>query len=154
VARENVRNAIINHKQALNALVGIWSYNGPAIADVMKEDSSLRQNHLVVAFDAEPLTITAMEDGLIDAMVVQNPYQMGYQSVRLMHALVRKDSTAVKEMLPHQDQADGDTYDTGLKIVVPDNGSRLQANMFDKTTQFLKMAEFRKWLDKHHLTGS
>src|SRR5438132_5899180 len=35
-ARDNVRSAIRNHPD-LKALVGIWSYNAPAIADVVKE---------------------------------------------------------------------------------------------------------------------
>jgi ribose transport system substrate-binding protein len=154
VARENVRNAIANHKQNLHALVGIWSYNGPAIADVMKEDPDARKNHLVVAFDAEPLTIAAMGDGLVDAMVVQNPYEMGYQGVRLMKALVREDQATIAQMLPKHDRPDGDTYDTGLKIVVPDKGSPLRADMFAKDVQFLHLSQFREWLAQYHLTGS
>jgi ribose transport system substrate-binding protein len=154
VARENVRNAIANHKEKLKALVGIWSYNGPAIADVMKEDPKARKEHLVVAFDAEPLTIAAMSDGLVDAMVVQNPYEMGYQGVRLMKALVQKDQGVIGQMLPKHGQAEGDTYDTGLKIVVPDSGSPLRADQFSKGVQFLHLGEFREWLAKYHLTGS
>jgi putative heme-binding domain-containing protein len=154
VARENVRNAIANHKQNLNALVGIWSYNAPAIVDVVKKDANLRKEYLVVAFDAEPLAIAGMGDGMIDAMVVQNPYEMGYQGVRLMQALVRNDQATIKEMLPNQGKTDGDTYDTGLKVVVPDSGSRLQADMFDKKTQFLQLSKFREWLAKYKLTGS
>jgi len=154
VARENVRNAITNHKQSLNALVGIWSYNAPAIVDVVKKDANLRKDYLVVAFDAEPLAIAAMGDGMIDAMVVQNPYQMGYQGVRLMHALVRKDQKTVKDMLPSQGKPEGDIFDTGLKVVVPDGDSRLKADMFDKKTEFLPLAKFREWLAKYKLTGS
>src|SRR5580704_4832284 len=111
VARENVRNAIVNHKQDLNALVGIWSYNAPAIVDVVKKDANLRKEYLVVAFDAEPLAVAAMGDGMIDAMVVQNPYSIGYQGVRLMQALVRNDQATIKEMLPNQGKTDGDVYD-------------------------------------------
>jgi ribose transport system substrate-binding protein len=154
VARENVRNAIANHKRRLNALIGIWSYNGPAIADVMKKDAAARKSHLVVAFDAEPLTIAAMSEGLVDAMVVQNPYQMGYQGVRLMQALVRKDQATLRKMLPRQGKPDGDTYDTGLKVVVPGRGSPLRPAMLDKKTKFLRLDEFRKWLAEHTLTGS
>jgi ribose transport system substrate-binding protein len=154
VARENVRNAIANHKQNLNALVGIWSYNAPAIVDVVKKDAEVRKEHLVVAFDAEPLAIAGMGDGMIDAMVVQNPYEMGYQGVRLMQALVRNDPATIKEMLPNQGKLDGDVYDTGLKVVVPDSDSRLNAAMFDKKTQFLQLSKFREWLANFKLSGS
>jgi ribose transport system substrate-binding protein len=151
-ARENVRNAIRNHP-GLNTLVGIWSYNAPAIADVVK-GMDKRSQMTVVVFDAEPVAIRQMGEGLIDAMVVQNPYQMGYQGVKLMKALVEKDEATVKQMLPDQGKPDGDIYDTGLKVVVPDEGSPLKAEMFDKKTEFLKLSDFRKWLDKYKLTGS
>src|SRR5439155_1668781 len=88
-ARENVRNAILNHPK-LNTLVGIWSYNAPAIVDVVDKMKN-RKQFVIVAFDAEPLAIGQMAEGLIDAMVVQNPYQMGYQGVRSLKAMVEDD---------------------------------------------------------------
>ena len=151
-ARENVRNALNNHPK-LNTLVGIWSYNAPAIVDVVKE-KNVRDKVKVVAFDAEPDAIRQMGEGMIDAMVVQNPYEMGYQGVRLMKALIRDDQATVKEMLPRHGQPDGDIYDTGIKVVVPDAGSPLKADMFDKKTTFLKLSEFQEWLKKYNLTGS
>jgi ribose transport system substrate-binding protein len=151
-ARDNVRNAIRNHPD-LNTLVGIWSYNAPAIADVVKE-TGRRKDFTVVVFDAEPLAIQQIGEGLIDAMVVQNPYQMGYQGVRLLKALVQKDRATVKEMLPNEGKPEGDIIDTGLKVVVPDAGSPLKPEMFDKKTEFLKLGAFQKWLEKNHLTGS
>jgi ribose transport system substrate-binding protein len=151
-ARENVRNAIGNHPN-LKVLVGIWSYNAPAIADVVKE-KGVRDKFKVVVFDAEPVAIEKMDQGLIDAMVVQNPYEMGYQSVRLMKALIKDDKATIKEMLPKHGQPDGDVYDTGLKVVVPDKDSPLKREMFGEKTQFLKLSEFRDWLKKYNLTGS
>ena len=151
-ARENVRNAIANHP-GLNTLVGIWSYNAPAIADVVKE-TKRRKDFTVVVFDAEPLAIQQIGDGLIDAMVVQNPYQMGYQGVRLLKALYEKDQATIDKMLPKHGKDEGDLYDTGLKVVVPDEGSPLKASLFDKKTEFLKLSDFKKWLEKYKLTGS
>jgi ribose transport system substrate-binding protein len=151
-AKENVRNAITNHP-GLNVVVGIWSYNAPAIVDVVREKNA-RDKLTVVAFDAEPIAVEEMGKGMIDAMVVQNPYQMGYQGVRLLKALQEDDQKTIKEMLPNLGQPDGDIYDTGLKVVVPDEGSPLKAEMFVSKTQFLKLNEFRKWLTKYNLTGS
>jgi ribose transport system substrate-binding protein len=151
-AKENVRNAITNHP-GLNAVVGIWSYNAPAIVDVVREKNA-RDKLTVVAFDAEPIAVEEMGKGMIDAMVVQNPYQMGYQGVRLLKALHEDDQKTIKEMLPNLGQPDGDIYDTGLKVVVPDEGSPLKAEMFESKTQFLRLSEFRKWLTKYNLTGS
>lgn len=151
-ARENVRNAILNHPDA-DALVGIWSYNAPAIVDILKQQGN-RDKFKVVVFDAEPMAIKSMQEGMIDAMVVQNPYQMGYQGVRLMKALVEKDDATQKEMFPKWGEDGGDIYDTGLKLVVPDEGSPVTADTIGDGAQFLKLAEFRKWLDKYDLKGS
>ena len=151
-ARENVRNSMRNHPD-LVALVGIWSYNAPAIVDVVKQEQK-REEYCVVVFDAEPIAITQLGDGYIDAMVVQNPYEMGYQAVRLLKAMYEKDTATIKEMFPGEGKDDGDLYDTGLKVVVPDEKSPLKADMFGEKTQFLTLAEFKKWLDKYGLRGS
>jgi ribose transport system substrate-binding protein len=151
-AKDNVRNAIRNHPN-LKVLVGIWSYNAPAIAEVVKEMGK-RGDYRIIAFDAEPNAIQEMSKGMIDAMVVQNPYQMGYQGVRLMKALVQNDQPTIQEMLPNQDKPDGDIYDTGLKVVVPDGDTPLKAEMFEKKTEFLRLSDFSKWLAKYGLRGS
>ena len=151
-ARENVRNAVTNHPD-LKVLVGIWSYNAPAIVDVVKE-KNVRDQYTIVTFDAEPIAIEEMGKGLIDAMVVQNPHEMGYQGVRLMKALVKDDQATIKEMLPNLGKTDGDVYDTGLKVVIPDEGSPLKPEMFDKKTKVLKLSEFKAWLKDKNLTGS
>ncbi len=152
-ARDNVRNAIQNHKGKLNTLVGIWSYNAPAITDVVKE-LGVRQDYTIVVFDAEPIAIQEIGNGNIDAMVVQNPYQMGYQGVRLMKALYENDEKTVKEMLPHRGHPDGDLYDTGLKVVVPNAQSPLKREMFGPKTEFLTIDAFKTWLAKYRLEGS
>ena len=151
-ARENVRNAIRNHEN-LDTLVGIWSYNAPAIVDVVRE-LDVRDRFTIVTFDAEPVAIQNMAEGDIDAMVVQNPFEMGYQGVRLMKALIEDDRATIAEILPNHGQPDGDIYDTGLKVVVPDADTPLVAEMFGDTTEFLSLSEFRKWLDQYELKGS
>ena len=152
IARENVRNAISNHP-GLNVLVGIWSYNAPAIVDVVGE-LKRRKDFTIVVFDAEPGAITAMKDGQIDAMVVQNPFEMGYQGVRLMHALIKDDKETVASMLPKHGEPGGDIYDTGLKVVVPNGDSPIGVDQFDKNVDFLYLPTFQKWLTKYELTGS
>jgi ribose transport system substrate-binding protein len=152
-ARDNVRNAIQNHKGKLTTLVGIWSYNAPAITDVVKEMGN-RSDFTIVAFDAEPIAIEEIGKGNIDAMVVQNPYQMGYQGVHLMAALYENDQKTVKELLPHHGEPNGDIYDTGLKVVVPNSQSPLKREMFGPKTEFLTLDVFKTWLDKYRLKGS
>jgi ribose transport system substrate-binding protein len=151
-ARENVRNAIRNHPD-LNVLVGIWSYNAPAIVDVVREQK-VRDKFKVVVFDAEPLTIQAMKDGDVDVLVVQDPYAMGFQGVRMLAALVNKDDAVLKEMLPDFGKDDGDIFDTGLKVVVPDENSPIKADLFTGKITHMTLSTFQAWLDKYGLTGS
>jgi len=151
-ARKNVRDALDRNPE-LNTLVGIWSYNTPAIVDNAK-DLKIRDKVTVVGFDADPPAIRAMGEGFGDVMVVQNPYQMGYQGVRLLKAMLDDDQATIKEILPNQGAEDGDLHDTGLKVVVPDEGSPLKADMFESNTQFLKLSKFQAWLDQYGLTGS
>src|SRR3954451_14103786 len=99
-ARDNVRNAITNHTD-LVAQIGIWAYNAPAIADVVKETGT-RNKFIVATFDAQDLAIAAMEQGNIDVMVVQNPFDMGMQTVRLLKAMIQKDEATIKQMFPNE----------------------------------------------------
>jgi len=109
----------------------------------------------LAVFDAEPLAIEQVAKGEIDAMVVQNPFEMGYQGIRLMKSLVEGDLADVSEMLPNYGKsAQGDLYDTGLKVVVPDQGSQLTPDLFDAKCQYMKLSEFRQWLEKYGLKGS
>ncbi|MBI3861762.1 MAG: substrate-binding domain-containing protein, partial [Planctomycetia bacterium] len=58
-AQNNVTAAIQNHPD-VNILAGIWSYNAPAIADVIVANGR-RKDFTIVTFDAEPNAIIAMD---------------------------------------------------------------------------------------------
>ena len=152
-ARDNVRNAITNHKD-LVALVGIWSYNAPAIAEVVTE-RNVRDKTTVITFDAEAGAIEQMSTGKIDAMVVQNPFDMGYQTVRLLKAMIEKDEKVIKEMFPSEGQKDGDIYTTGLRVVVPEKDTPLTKELFDaKAVEYMTLPQFKEWLKKYNLSSS
>ena len=105
----------------------------------------------------EQQAIAGMGNGMIDAMVVQNPYEMGYQGVRLLKALAQGDEMTKKEMLPNLGKPNGDLFDTGIKVVVPDKDTALKAGMFDnkeKNIKTYKLSQFREWLKKYNLTAS
>lgn len=158
-AQKNVRDALDRHPD-LKALVGIWAYNAHAIAQTVK-DRGNRKNLVIVTFDAAPKALAHMADGYIDAMVVQNPYQMGYDGVKLMRALIKDDPETIQQMFPSYEpdersftKPDGDVMITGLKVVVPDDDKRLDAGMFDGMAEFLTLGQFQDWLKKYKLTGS
>jgi ribose transport system substrate-binding protein len=152
-ARDNVRNALNNHPDTV-ALVGIWAYNAPAIAEVV-EERKVRDKTTIVTFDAQAIAIEHMTAGRIDAMVVQNPFEMGRQAVRLLKAMHEGDDKVVAEMFPNHGQAGGDIYTTGLRLVVPDEGSPLKSENYDaEVVEYIPLSKFQEWLKKYNLTSS
>lgn len=61
-----------------------------------------------VGFDASPPLVEALRNGEIDALVVQNPYQMGYQGVKALVAHL--DGQSVEPLI-----------DTGVTVVTREN---------------------------------
>ena len=154
-ARDNVRDSI-DQNPNLNVLVGIWSYNAPAIVDIVTE-KKVRAKFTIVTFDAEQLAIEQMGAGLIDAMVVQNPFGMGYDSVKYAFAKLQGDKATMTELFPNMNKPGGNIRDTGLKVIVPDSGTTLTPEMFKDFgpgVRFLTLKEFRAWLAEYKLTSS
>lgn len=152
VARKTARDVLDRNPQ-VNVMVGIWAYNGPACAQVV-EERGIRDKTTVVTFDADEGSIRGMTEGKLDCMVVQNPFNMGYQGVRLLHALVENDQATIDDMYPNLGEPEGDIYDTGLKIVVPDTGSPITRELFQDDTEFLNLNEFKEWLKTYNLRSS
>jgi ribose transport system substrate-binding protein len=114
-------------------------------------------NSRLSRFDAEQLAIQQMGEGMIDAMVVQNPFGMGYDSVKYAFAKLTGDDATVAELFPNMQAPGGNIRDTGLKIVVPDSGSKLTPDMFKEFgdgVKFLTLSEFQAWLAEYKLTSS
>jgi ribose transport system substrate-binding protein len=152
-ARDNVRTALVNHPD-LVALVGIWAYNAPAIAEVVEERKA-RDRITTVTFDAQAVAIERMAAGQIDAMVVQNPFEMGIQTVRLLLAMQDGDEATIKEMFPRHGEPDGDIYTTGLRLIVPDTDPLVKpADIQGSGHEYMPLSTFREWLAKYGLSSS
>lgn len=105
-AKKNIEDALARYPDLVLA-VGLWSYNGPAIAGAIRA-SSREKRPVVIAFDEEEETLKAIEGGTIDATIVQQPFEFGYQSVKLLKDA--KDGKAVPA-----------SVDTGIVAVKKDN---------------------------------
>jgi ribose transport system substrate-binding protein len=92
-AKANAEDVIAANSDVA-ALVGLWAYNGPAILEAVKAANKLGEIQ-IVAFDEEDATLQGVADGHIHATVVQQPYQFGYESVRVLKALVEGDTGGV-----------------------------------------------------------
>ena len=152
-ARDNVRTALVNHPD-LAALVGIWAYNAPAIAEVVQE-RGVRDRVAVVTFDAQAAAIERMAAGQIDAMVVQNPFEMGVRTVRLLTAMHTGDDATIAEMFPDRAGPEGDVHTTGLRLIVPDTDARVRPTDIDiQGFEYMPLGKFRDWLATYGLSSS
>lgn len=92
-AKSNVSDTLVQHADVA-ALVGLWSYNGPAILNAVKDAKKIGKVK-IICFDEEAETLAGVQSGAIFATVVQQPYEFGYQALKLMDKVLRGDTKAI-----------------------------------------------------------
>jgi ribose transport system substrate-binding protein len=92
-AKANVSDTIVRYPD-IAGLVGLWGYNGPAILNAVK-DAGKAGKIQIVCFDEDDQTLAGVKDGSIHATIVQQPYEFGYQAIKLMTRLVAGDSSGI-----------------------------------------------------------
>ncbi len=113
-AQANVETALQAHPD-LSALFTIYSYDGPAAGRAVR-GLGLAGKVKIVSFDAEPQTLDLLRDSVIEATVVQRPYEFGYRGVILLHEIRAKGREAALSGLP----ADR-IIDTGVDVITRDS---------------------------------
>jgi ribose transport system substrate-binding protein len=140
-ARKNVEDAITRYQsQGLTGLVGLYSYNGPAIVSAVQAQG-LRNKLKIICFDGEPETLNNLSKGLVDVTVVQKPYEFGRLSVKLLD-LLKKDNKdidkAIGDLKPELDKLNMkvDTskhiIDTGVDVITPSNAAPFLKSLKDR----------------------
>jgi ribose transport system substrate-binding protein len=81
------------------------------------EDNGWAGKVKFVGFDASPNLVKALEDGRIDALVVQNPFQMGYLGVKTVVGFIKGEKVERK-------------VDTGVQVVGHDETSKPDVKEF------------------------
>src|SRR5437763_5086503 len=92
-AKANVADTLVKYTD-IAGLVGLWEYNGPAIYNAVKDAGKLGQVK-IVCFDEADDTLNGIKSGGIYATVVQQPYEFGYQSIKLMAQVLRGDRSGI-----------------------------------------------------------
>src|SRR4029077_19661443 len=85
VCQERAEDLLGKHPD-MACLVGLWEYNPPALLRAVKQ-SNLAKPPAIVGFDENLQTLEGIKTGACYATVVQNPYEFGYQSVKVLVAL-------------------------------------------------------------------
>jgi len=100
-AQKNVEDTLVKYPDVA-CLVGLWSYNGPAIVNGVKSAGKTGQVK-IVCFDEEEETLAAVAAGIVHATVVQQPYEFGKQAITKMARYVGGDKAALaggKQIVP------------------------------------------------------
>ena len=118
-AKRNVEDALAANPD-IACFVGFYSYNTPRIYEVLKESGKLGQVK-VIAFDEDPITLGGVREGTIEGTVVQQPYEWGYQGMKLMAKYLEGDKSVIPAdeliIVPTKiiDKANVDAFETELK---------------------------------------
>jgi len=92
-AKANAADTLVNNPD-IAGMVGLWSYNGPAILSAVKEANKVDKVK-IVAFDEEDPTLSGIKEGAIYATVVQQPFEFGYKSMTLMAKILDGDRSQI-----------------------------------------------------------
>jgi len=100
-------------------LVGFYSYNTPRIYEALKDAGKLGEIK-VIGFDEDPITLGGVREGTIVGTVVQQPFEWGYQGMKLMAAYLEGDKSGIPE--------DGLIIVPG-KVITQDNVDQFEADL-------------------------
>lgn len=92
-AKRNVEDTLTKYPD-IDALVGLYSYNTPQIVEAVRASGKAGQVK-VIGFDEDPITLRGIADGIVEATVVQQPYEFGYQSMKLLARAIEGDTSFI-----------------------------------------------------------
>ncbi len=92
-AKDNASDTLTKYPDVA-ALVGLWSYNGPAILEAVKDAGKIGKVK-IICFDEEIATVAGVKSGAISATIVQQPYKFGYEALKLMDKVLHGDTKAI-----------------------------------------------------------
>jgi ribose transport system substrate-binding protein len=92
-AKANAADTLVNNPD-IAGMVGLWSYNGPAILSAVKEANKVDKVK-IVAFDEEQPTLAGVKEGAIYGTIVQQPFEFGYRSMQLMAKFLDGDKSQI-----------------------------------------------------------
>ena len=94
-AKDNAADVLTQLQGESNVcLIGLWAYNPPAILAAVKAARKEGKVH-VVGFDEDEITLQGIRDGYIHATVVQQPFEFGYQAIKIMAQALAGDRSGI-----------------------------------------------------------
>ena len=94
-AKANCEDAILRYPD-LAGVVGLFAYNAPLCLEAVKQTQKLGTIK-IFSFDEADETLQGIKDGSISGTVVQNPYEYGFQSIKLLKEIAAGNKAAIPE---------------------------------------------------------
>ncbi|QDV70911.1 sugar-binding protein [Rosistilla carotiformis] len=88
--KANAEDAISRHPD-LAGMVGLFAYNPPLMLEALTQSGHLGKIK-VIGFDEAQETLQGIQDGNVYGTVVQNPFEYGRQSVKVLAGLARGEN--------------------------------------------------------------
>jgi ribose transport system substrate-binding protein len=130
-AYQTSENLIAPYRTSENKLAidGIFCVNESSTFGMLRalQDANLAGKIYFIGFDSSPKLVEALESGDIDALVIQNPFKMGYLGVQTIVAYLNKQ--------PYKS-----FIDTGVTLVT-------RENLQDPEIRNLVLPDLSKWLN-------
>jgi ribose transport system substrate-binding protein len=92
-AQKNAEDTLVKYPDVA-CLVGLWSYNGPAIVNAVK-DGGKAGKVKIVTFDEEADVLDGIAAGVVHGTVVQQPFEFGKQAIVRMAQYLRGNTQAL-----------------------------------------------------------
>jgi ribose transport system substrate-binding protein len=126
-ALSNAQTAIQTNPN-VNGLYGVYSYDGPSAGQAVQAAGKTGKIK-VISDDSDAQTLKFIKSGVIQATVLQQPFQQGYTGAYLLAALkvLGKDAT-LKIVQPYL-ESDGTTLSSGVGLVTQANLADYQAKL-------------------------
>lgn len=118
----SLAESALNAHPDLDAFFGVYAYNGPSQALVVKNAGKTGKIK-IVCFDTTTDILQYVKEGVIQATMGQRPYMMGYLSVATLYLMSKMGVQNTLAMLPKVVTEGKTQYviDTGVDVVTPQN---------------------------------
>ncbi len=90
--KANAEDVLSRHPD-IAGMIGLFAYNPPLMLEALKQGDKLNKVK-VIAFDEADETLQGIIDGTVEGTIVQNPFEYGRQSVRILAGLSRGKTLA------------------------------------------------------------
>lgn len=126
-ALSNAQTAIQTNPN-VNGLYGVYSYDGPSAGQAVQAAGKTGKVK-VISDDSDPQTLKFIKAGVIQATVLQQPYQQGYTGAYLLAALKVLGKDATLSLVKPYLESDGSTLSSGVGLVTQANLADYQAKL-------------------------